>query len=67
MLELAENVLRLVGSKSKLVFHPLPADDPKQRKPLIDLAQKELDWQPKVALADGLKETITYFKRTLDV
>ena len=67
MLELAENVLRLVGSKSKLVFHPLPADDPKQRKPLIDLAQQELDWQPKVALADGLKETIAYFKRTLDV
>jgi len=57
----------LVASKSKLVFHPLPADDPKQRKPLIDLAQQELDWQPKVALADGLKETITYFKRTLDV
>ena len=67
MLELAENVLRLVGSKSKLVFHPLPADDPKQRKPLIDLAQQELGWQPKVALDDGLKETIAYFKRTLDV
>lgn len=67
MLGLAENVLRLVGSKSKLVFHPLPADDPKQRKPLIDLAQQELAWQPKVALADGLKETIAYFKRTLDV
>lgn len=67
MLELAENVLRLVGSKSKLVFHPLPADDPKQRKPLIDLAQQELGWVPKVALADGLKETIAYFKRTLDV
>jgi UDP-glucuronate decarboxylase len=67
MLELAENVLSLVGSKSKLVFHPLPADDPKQRKPLIDLAQQELGWQPKVALADGLKETISYFKRTLDV
>lgn len=67
MLELAENVLRLVGSKSKLVFHPLPADDPKQRKPLIDLAQQELAWQPKVALADGLKETIAYFKRTLNV
>jgi UDP-glucuronate decarboxylase len=67
MLELAENVLRLVGSKSKLVFHTLPSDDPKQRKPLIDLAQQELGWQPKVALADGLKETIAYFKRTLDV
>jgi UDP-glucuronate decarboxylase len=66
MLELAENVLQLVGSKSKLVFHPLPADDPKQRKPLIDLAQQELAWQPKVALADGLKETIAYFKKALD-
>lgn len=67
MLELAENVLHLVGGKSKLVFHPLPADDPKQRKPLIDLAQQELAWQPKVALVDGLKETIAYFKRTLNV
>jgi len=67
MLALAENVLRLVGSKSKLVFHPLPDDDPKQRKPLIDLARQELAWQPKVALEDGLKETIAYFKRTLDV
>ena len=67
MLEMAENVLRLVGSKSKMVFYPLPADDPKQRKPLIDLAQQELAWQPKVALADGLKETIAYFKRTLNV
>ncbi len=67
MLELAENVLRLVGSKSKLVFLPLPADDPKQRKPLIDLAQQELAWQPKVSLVDGLKETIAYFMRTLNV
>lgn len=67
ILELAEIVLRLVGGKTKLVFCPLPADDPKQRKPLIDLAQQELGWQPKVALADGLKETIAYFKRTLNV
>lgn len=67
MLQLAENVLRLVGSKSKLVFQPLPADDPKQRKPLIDLAQQELSWTPKVALEDGLKETITYFKRLIHV
>lgn len=67
MLELAENVLRLVGSKSRLMFHPLPADDPKQRKPLIDLAQQELAWQPKVALEDGLKETIVYFKKLLHV
>ena len=65
MLELAENVLRLVGGSSKLVFHPLPADDPKQRKPLIDLAQHELAWQPKIALEDGLRETIAYFKKLI--
>jgi len=65
MLELAENILRLTGGSSKLIFHPLPADDPKQRKPLIELAQRELAWQPKVALEDGLKETIAYFKKLL--
>jgi UDP-glucuronate decarboxylase len=65
MLELAETVLRLVGSKSKLVYRPLPQDDPRQRKPNIDLAQKELGWQPKVSLEDGLKETINYFRRSL--
>ncbi|MDR1863582.1 MAG: SDR family oxidoreductase [Treponema sp.] len=63
MLELAENILSLTGSKSKLVFHPLPADDPRQRKPDISLAKKELHWEPKVPLAEGLKETIAYFKR----
>lgn len=62
VLELAENVLKIVGGKSKLVFLPLPADDPKQRKPLIDMAKQELDWQPRVGLEDGLKETIKYFK-----
>jgi UDP-glucuronate decarboxylase len=62
MLELAEQVIRLTGSSSKLVFHPLPADDPRQRQPDITLAQSVLDWRPKVALADGLKETIAYFK-----
>ncbi len=67
MLQLAENVLRLVGSKSKLVFQPLPADDPKQRKPHIDLAQQQLSWQPKVELEDGLKETIAYFKKLIHV
>jgi UDP-glucuronate decarboxylase len=66
MLELAENVLRLVGGKSKLSFHPLPADDPRQRQPDISLARSKLGWEPKVALADGLKETIAYFRRTLD-
>ncbi len=67
MLELAETVLRLVGSKSKLVLRPLPQDDPRQRKPNIELAHKELGWQPKVALEDGLKETITYFRGALEV
>jgi UDP-glucuronate decarboxylase len=67
VLELAENVLKLVGSKSKLRFLPLPADDPRQRQPQIELAKQALGWVPKVALADGLKETIAYFKRTLNV
>ena len=62
MLELAENVLRLTGSSAKLIFKPLPQDDPKQRQPDIALAKKELGWEPKVSLADGLKETIAYFR-----
>jgi UDP-glucuronate decarboxylase len=65
MLELAELVLRLTGSKSKLVFKSLPQDDPHQRKPDITKAQDNLGWSPKVALEDGLKETISYFKRIL--
>lgn len=65
MLELAEKVINLVGSKSKLVFMPLPIDDPKQRQPDISLAGQKLDWSPTVALDDGLKETIVYFKRLL--
>jgi len=67
MLELAESVLRLVGSKSKLAFKPLPQDDPRQRQPNISLAKDKLDWEPKVNLEDGLKETIAYFRKTLDV
>ncbi len=65
MLELAELVLQIVGGKSKLVFQPLPQDDPKQRQPDITLAKEKLGWEPKVRLEDGLKETITYFKRIL--
>ncbi len=65
MLELAEKVITLVGTKSKLVFRPLPQDDPKQRKPNIDLAQAKLGWTPKVNLEDGLKETIAYFRKVL--
>lgn len=62
MLELAEKIIKLVGSNSKLVFMPLPVDDPKQRQPDISLAKEKLVWQPTVALEDGLKETINYFK-----
>ena len=65
MLELAETILRLSGSKSKLVFEPLPSDDPKQRQPNIELAKSKLGWEPKVNLEDGLKETIAYFKKVL--
>ncbi len=62
MLELAEQVLKLTKSKSKIVHKALPADDPKQRRPDITLAKKYLKWEPKVALAQGLKLTIDYFK-----
>jgi UDP-glucuronate decarboxylase len=63
--ELAEMVLQLTGSKSELVFMPLPADDPRQRQPDISLARTKLDWEPKVAVEDGLKETIAYFRHLL--
>ena len=65
MLELAEQVLKQVGGRSKLVFMPLPPDDPKQRQPDITMARGKLGWEPKVQLTDGLQETISYFKRTL--
>lgn len=66
MIELAEAVIRLTGSKSKLIFLPLPQDDPLQRQPDITLAKKELGWEPTVVLDEGLKKTIEYFKRTLE-
>ncbi len=62
MLELAEQVLKQTGSKSKIVHMPLPADDPKQRQPDIALAKAKLGWQPKVPLTEGLKHTIAYFR-----
>ena len=63
MLELAEKVLEQVGSKSKIVFHPLPSDDPKQRQPQIDKAYSLLSaWQPRVLLEEGLTKTIGYFR-----
>jgi UDP-glucuronate decarboxylase len=63
MLELAEKVITLTGSHSRLVHLPLPSDDPKQRQPNIELAKSHLDWEPKVCLEDGLKETIAYFRK----
>lgn len=65
MLELAETVLKLVDSKSKLVHLPLPSDDPKQRQPNISIAKEKLGWEPKVSLEEGLKETIAYFREDL--
>ena len=62
MLELAEKVLSHTGSSSKIVYEPLPSDDPTQRRPDITLAKKELNWEPKVALDEGLERTIEYFK-----
>ena len=62
ILELAEKVIRLTGSRSQLVFKPLPPDDPKQRQPDIRLAKEKLGWQPNIPLEEGLKHTIEYFK-----
>ena len=61
MIELAELVLEITNSKSELVFEPLPADDPKQRRPDITIARTQLGWEPEVPLADGLKHTIEWF------
>lgn len=60
--QLAEMVIDLTGAKSKLIYMPLPSDDPLQRKPVIELAKKELDWEPTIPLEEGLKKTIEYFK-----
>jgi len=60
--QLAEEVIKLTGAKSKLVFHPLPADDPKQRRPDITLAQSLMNWEPSVTLEAGLRKTIAYFE-----
>lgn len=62
MLELAEKVINFTASKSQIVHRPLPQDDPTQRKPVIDLAKKELNWEPKIPLDEGLAKTIEYFK-----
>jgi UDP-glucuronate decarboxylase len=65
MLELAEKILRIVGSTSRIVHMPLPPDDPRQRRPEIALAKAKLGWEPRVGLDDGLKETVAYFRKVL--
>lgn len=65
ILELAELIIKLTKSTSKIIFYPLPADDPRQRKPNIALANEKLQWTPTVCLEDGLKETIQFFKKIL--
>ncbi len=63
ILELAEKIIHITDSRSKIIHKPLPTDDPRQRKPDITLAKKELNWWPKIKLEDGLKKTISYFKK----
>ncbi len=60
--ELAEKIIRMIGSKSKLIYQPLPGDDPKKRKPDISLVKEKLNWTPSTSLEEGLNETIKYFK-----
>lgn len=66
MLELAEKVIHLIGTQSKIVYEALPEDDPKQRQPDIELAKTELGWEPRVSRDEGLVETIDYFRSYLD-
>lgn len=65
MLQLAETVLRLTGSKSKVVCLPLPSDDPKKRKPDITIANNKLSWMPEIGLEEGRRQTIDYFKKEI--
>jgi UDP-glucuronate decarboxylase len=65
ILELAEKVIQLTGSTSKIIYQPLPSDDPMMRKPDISLAKKELDWSPSVNLDEGLEKTIAFFKSVI--
>lgn len=66
ILELAEKIISFTNSKSKIIYKPLPEDDPIQRKPNIDLAKKELNWEPKISFEEGIKKTIEYFERLLN-
>jgi nucleoside-diphosphate-sugar epimerase len=66
LLEMAEKILQVTGSRSKIVFKPLPEDDPKVRQPDISLARKLLKWEPKVKLEEGLQDTLDYFRKSID-
>ena len=63
MLELADKIIELTGSESRITYLPLPSDDPAQRRPVIELAKEKLDWEPEIALEEGLRKTIEYFRR----
>ncbi|MCJ7618214.1 MAG: SDR family NAD-dependent epimerase/dehydratase, partial [Desulfobacterales bacterium] len=65
VLELAKKITEITGSKSKIVFRPLPQDDPLQRQPDISLAKEKLEWQPVIKLDEGLKKTVEYFDKIL--
>jgi nucleoside-diphosphate-sugar epimerase len=65
MLQFAEEILRITGSKSELIFHPLPQDDPTRRRPDISKARRLLNWEPEIPLAEGLVPTLAYFEQIL--
>ena len=64
ILDISKTIIRLTGSKSKVIFNSLPVDDPLRRRPDITLAKKKLNWEPKVDLENGLKKTIPYFEKS---
>jgi UDP-glucuronate decarboxylase len=66
ILDLAKKIIKLTNSKSKIIYRPLPEDDPKQRQPNIEFARRELKWEPKIQIEAGLKRTISYFDRLLE-
>ena len=66
ILEFAEHILEATGSRSEIVHRPLPQDDPKTRQPDITVARRELGWEPRVSLAEGLAKTVAYFRTLLD-
>ena len=66
ILDLAQKLIRLTGTKSKIIFEPLPPDDPRQRQPNISLAKEKLGWEPRVPLEEGLRKTVDYFKQLLN-